>query len=62
MSKIILKRVGFGILILVILLGAGGGYYFKSYLPNTVAPKSFPQVDGELQLDGTRWNCGYLPR
>lgn len=52
MNKTILKRVGFGILILVILLGAGGGYYFKSYLPNTVAPKSFPQVDGELQLDG----------
>ncbi len=52
MYKIILKRVGLGILILFILLGAGGGYYFKSYLPNTVAPKSFPQVDGDIQLDG----------
>jgi len=52
MAKTILKRVGLGILILVILLGAGGGYYFKGYLPNTVAPKSFPQVDGEIQLDG----------
>ena len=52
MYKTILKRVGFGILILVTLLGAGGGYYFKSYLPNTVAPKSFPQVDGNIQLDG----------
>jgi penicillin amidase len=52
MYKIILKRVGLGILILFVLLGAGGGYYFKSYLPNTVAPKSFPQVDGDIQLDG----------
>jgi len=48
MSKTILKRIGVGLLILFILLGAGGGYYFKSYLPNTVAPKSFPQVDGEI--------------
>ncbi|MDQ3007839.1 MAG: penicillin acylase family protein, partial [Chloroflexota bacterium] len=35
-----------------ILLGAGGGYYFKSYLPNSVAPKSFPQVDGDIPLAG----------
>jgi acyl-homoserine lactone acylase PvdQ len=34
---------------LVILLGSGGGFYFKSYLLNT-APKSFPQIDGEIQL------------
>ena len=52
MYKTVLKRVGVGLLIVVILLGAGGGYYFKSYLPNTVAPKSFPQVDGNIELDG----------
>jgi len=51
-AKVVLKRVGLGALILVILLGAGGGYYFKSHLPNTVAPKSFPQIDGEIQLAG----------
>jgi len=51
MYKTILKRVGLGILIIVILLGAGGGYYFKSYLPNTIAPKSFPQVEGEIQFE-----------
>jgi len=51
-TKIILKRTGLGILILAILLGAGGTFYFKSYLPNTVAPKSFPQIDGEIQLEG----------
>ncbi|MBV6451052.1 MAG: Acyl-homoserine lactone acylase QuiP [Anaerolineales bacterium] len=51
-TKTILKRTGIGFLILVILLGAGGGYYFKSYLPNTVAPKSFPQIDGTIQLEG----------
>jgi penicillin amidase len=38
--------------ILGLVLTAGGAYYFKNYLPNTVAPKSFPQVDGEIQLEG----------
>ena len=33
-----------------VIAGAGGGFYFKSYLPNTVAPKSFPQIDGEIHL------------
>ena len=51
-TKSILKGAGVGILILAILLGAGGTYYFKRYLPNTVAPKSFPQIDGEVQLEG----------
>jgi penicillin amidase len=51
-AKMYLKRGGLGLLILVILLGSGGGFYFKSYLPNTVAPKSFPQIDGNIQLDG----------
>ncbi|HJS17288.1 MAG TPA: penicillin acylase family protein [Anaerolineales bacterium] len=40
------------ILILVLIAGAGGAYYFKSYLPNTVAPESFPQTEGEIQLEG----------
>ena len=52
MTKTILKRVGLGLLIIVFLLGAGGTYYFNSYLPTTVAPKSFPQVDGQIQLEG----------
>ena len=51
-AKNILKRLGLGILIIFILLGAGGTFFFKSYLPNTVAQKSFPQIDGEIQLDG----------
>src|SRR6266498_5015228 len=40
------------IVILVLILAAGGAFYFKSYLPKTVAPKSFPQTDGEIKLDG----------
>ena len=40
------------IVVLALLLIAGGAYYFKNYLPKTVAPKSFPKIDGELQLDG----------
>ncbi|HET9912742.1 MAG TPA: penicillin acylase family protein [Anaerolineales bacterium] len=40
------------VLILALVLGAAGAFYFKNYLPNTVAPKSFPQIDGEIQLDG----------
>ena len=51
-TKTFLRRAGIGLLIIVALLGGGGGFYFKSYLPKTVAPKSFPQVDGEIQLEG----------
>ena len=51
-ARNILKRLGLGILIIFILLGAGGTFYFKSYLPNTVVQKSFPQIDGEIQLEG----------
>ena len=54
MSKIkkALKRVGLGLLAITVLLGSGGAFYFKSYLPNTVAPQSFPKIDGEIQLEG----------
>ncbi|GAB4462883.1 MAG: penicillin acylase family protein [Anaerolineales bacterium] len=51
-TKIYLKRAGLGLLTVLILFGASGGYYFKSYLPNTAAPKSFPQIDGEIKLAG----------
>ncbi|NWG35822.1 MAG: penicillin acylase family protein, partial [Chloroflexi bacterium] len=51
-TKIYLKRTGIGLLAIFILLGGSGGYYFKSYLPNTVAPRSFPQIDGEVQIAG----------
>jgi penicillin amidase len=51
-TKTVLKRTGIGLLVIIVLLGGGGGFYFKSYLPNTVAPKSFPQIDGEIQLEG----------
>ena len=47
-----LKRGLILIVILLLVLGAGGTYYFRSYLPNTVAPKSFPQINGEIQLEG----------
>lgn len=40
------------VVILALLLGAGGAFYFKSYLPNTVAKQSFPQTEGELQVSG----------
>jgi len=51
-TKIVAKRIGISLLAIIVLLGAGSGYYFKSYLPNTVAPKSFPQIDGEIKLEG----------
>jgi penicillin G amidase len=51
-NAIILKRGLIVIVVLGLILGAVGTYYFKSYLPNTVAPKSFPQIDGEIRLEG----------
>lgn len=40
------------LLIVAIIIGAGGVYYFKGYIPNTVAKQSFPQIDGELKVEG----------
>ena len=48
----ILSRVGIGVVILAIIAGTSGTYYLKSYVPNTVAPRSFPQIDGEFKLAG----------
>ncbi|MEJ2758033.1 MAG: penicillin acylase family protein [Anaerolineales bacterium] len=54
--KRVLTRILVALLVLVVLGGAAGAYTLKSYIPNTAAQKSFPQVEGELQvpgLDGT---------
>jgi len=51
-AGVILKRGLIGVVALAMLATGGGAYYFKSYLPNTVAPKSFPQIDGQIQLEG----------
>ncbi len=48
----ILGRVLISIVILALVAGAGGAFYLKSYIPNTVAPKSFPQIDGEIKIAG----------
>ncbi len=51
-TKKVLKGIGLSLLVIVLLLGGSGGFYFTSYLPDTVAPKSFPQIDGEIKLAG----------
>ncbi|GAB1469168.1 penicillin acylase family protein [Chloroflexota bacterium] len=48
----IMGRILVGLLVIVLIAASGGLFYFKSYLPNTVAPKSFPQTDGEIQVGG----------
>jgi len=45
-------RLLIGALVIALVLAAGAFYYFKSYLPGTVAQQSFPQIDGEIQLAG----------
>ncbi|RPJ28756.1 MAG: penicillin acylase family protein [Chloroflexi bacterium] len=54
-----MKRVGvflargLGVIVILgIVLSAVGAFYFKNHLPNTVAPKSFPQIEGEIKLEG----------
>src|SRR5215211_7890444 len=47
-----LKRGGIAVVVLALFAGAGGAFYFKNYLPNKVAPKSFPKIDGQIQLEG----------
>jgi penicillin amidase len=44
-------RLLLGIIVLLVVVVAGSGlYYFRVYLPQSVAPRSFPQVEGEIQL------------
>jgi penicillin amidase len=48
----IVTRVLIALVIIAVLVGAIGAYYLKSYIPNNVALRSFPQVDGELRVLG----------
>ena len=50
--KKIISRLLIGVIIIALLVTAGGLFYFKSYLPNTLAKQSFPQIDGQIHLDG----------
>ena len=45
-------RFGSGALVVALLVAALGFYAFESYLPDTLGPKSFPQVEAELTLPG----------
>jgi penicillin G amidase len=47
-----LIRVSIALVAIAVVAGASGAYYLNSYIPKTVAPKSFPQVDGELHIPG----------
>jgi penicillin amidase len=51
-ARNVLGRLLIGVVIIALLLTAGGLFYFKSYLPNAVAPRSFPQIDGDIHLQG----------
>jgi penicillin G amidase len=51
----VLTIILIALVVLALLAGMAGVFYFKNYIPNTAAPKSFPQIDGEIQvaaLDG----------
>ncbi len=48
----VLGRLLLGVLIIAVVLSAGGIAYFKGYLPSMVAPKSFPQLSGKLHFKG----------
>ncbi|MGE5462266.1 MAG: penicillin acylase family protein, partial [Syntrophothermus sp.] len=44
---------GLGVLVVILLVaGAAGAFYFKRFLPGTVAPESFPQTEGQIQIEG----------
>jgi penicillin amidase len=45
----LLGRILAGGFVLMLIAGSGAFYYFKSHLPNNVAPQSFPQIEGEIQ-------------
>jgi len=51
----VLTIILIALVLLALLAGSAGAFYIKNYIPKTVAPKSFPKIDGEIQvseLDG----------
>lgn len=48
----ILGRLLLGVLVIAALLAAAGLITFKSYFPTQVAPRSFPQIAGDIHLQG----------
>ena len=48
----VLGRLLIGVSIIVLVLGGVATYYFRSYLPDKVAPQSFPQIDGSIHVTG----------
>ena len=46
------KRISIGLAIVIVLVVALGAFTLKVYIPNTAAPRSFPQIDGELRVAG----------
>ena len=47
-----LKNTLLVIVVLALVLGAGGFYIFRIYIPTKISPRSFPQIDGELKMAG----------
>jgi penicillin amidase len=47
-----LKKGLIAIVVVMLIAGTGGSFYFLRYLPKTIAPKSFPQIDGQINNVG----------
>jgi penicillin G amidase len=48
----LIGQILIGGVILVVIAGAGGLYFFMNHLPSNVAKESFPQIDGEIKVEG----------
>jgi penicillin amidase len=48
----VVTRILIGIVVIALIAVAGGAFIFLSYLPNTLAPQSFPKIDGQIQAAG----------
>jgi penicillin amidase len=48
----ILGRVAIGLGVAAVVVVAAVLIWFKAYLPGSVAPRSFPKIEGELRLSG----------
>ena len=51
-NKRLVSRILLTLALILVLAGSSGLFYLLRYLPKTVAPRSFPQVDGSIQAQG----------
>ncbi len=48
----VIVRILVVLIVIMLIVTSGGAFLFLSYIPHTLAPQSFPQIDGQINVPG----------